>query len=456
MRNTQKITNKKPNQDAMKTMKMNSSILATIMLVFWMLPAIVMACVEIPDPLEISVSGATASPSEDNYYVLQIPKEGEGPVTVTITGSGEVPCPSKCVCDHDSTLKIDPEADGGLVYTFSHSVGDQDEEKIEWEVDHNTTPGEYKFKLESIHQDFKDCPVDYFFGSEWESNDQASDEVTIVAVIIEIEVPDDANSFFIREGEDSDTFEAKILPESLDGIATDYQWSAKWPSGVGHDPGVNFDKDDEKNTKIIKAQWYADPDREYLFEVGLLAEYEIKVSAKIYGVEISSGEDDNWVWVNVVDTGTVDPWPFTLGIGTVIITEGSDGLFYVTGQGNFRRESLSAVNDTPLDSDFYDKVQAHEEHHVEQFANIEPWASMWNVDDFYSNTLQSLPGQISENAMEAEVEQAYENWVAQEEIDFFDNQCEMEWQAFQAGNAVNPQYRNWRQADVPPNYNCVF
>lgn len=56
----------------MKTMKINSSILAAIMLVFWMMPGMVMACVEISDPLEISVSGATASPSEGNYYVLHM------------------------------------------------------------------------------------------------------------------------------------------------------------------------------------------------------------------------------------------------------------------------------------------------------------------------------------------------------------------------------------------------
>jgi len=153
------------------------------------LQATTIACEETPGQITISVSGAQAA-NEQNYYVVEIPEQGQ--TTVTITGSGQAPCPTdadKCTCQHN-TDKLTPEKDGDLKFTFSPmGAGNQDTNngpKVTWNVSSSTSPGEYKFKVTKIEQAYKDCPQGWSGGVNAKSNTLASDEITIIAFKIDL------------------------------------------------------------------------------------------------------------------------------------------------------------------------------------------------------------------------------------------------------------------------------
>jgi len=144
------------------------------------------ACQENPGKPTISVSGAQAGNA--NYYAVELPKTGT--VSVTISASGDTPCPTggeKCKCN-DQTK--DPEADGSPVYTFSKTVGNQDPADgptVKWDVTSSSSPGEYKFKVTKIDQKYKACAQGWTGGVSSKSNTQASDEVTVLVYKLETE-----------------------------------------------------------------------------------------------------------------------------------------------------------------------------------------------------------------------------------------------------------------------------
>ena len=146
-----------------------------------------LACEQNPGKISISVSGAQAA-SDQNYYVVEIPEQGK--TNVTITGSGQTPCPTdqeKCKCGNESAA---PETDGDPKYTFTKAVGEQDPTDgptVKWEVDSSTSPGEYKFKVTKIQQAYKACPQGLTGGVSFKSNNQESVEVKILAYKIETE-----------------------------------------------------------------------------------------------------------------------------------------------------------------------------------------------------------------------------------------------------------------------------
>ncbi len=167
---------------------MNTASLLLVSLALGLATAI--ACEETPRPISISVSGAQPG-NEQNYYVVEIPDQGT--TTVTVTGSGQTPCPTdeeKCRCQHN-TDKLTPEEDGDPKFTFSpKGAGTQDPNNgpsVVWEVDSSTSPGEYKFKVTKIEQAYKACPQGWNGGIASKSNTQESEEVTILAYKIETE-----------------------------------------------------------------------------------------------------------------------------------------------------------------------------------------------------------------------------------------------------------------------------
>lgn len=278
----------------------------------------------------------------------------------------------------------------------------------------------------------------------------ASVEATVKIILPKVTVTGPGSTI---EGTDSAEFEATIEPTGLTISA--YSWSATWPNGVGNAPVANFEKPNEKKSKIEKARWFADPDSRWMFEVSDLATYQIKCVVTISGKGFES-EDKPWE-VQVNDSGTVTPWPIYSGENSIAITENSsDNKWYVTGKGMFTRHGLAVVNNCPADSQFHAQVQEHEEHHVAQFASIAPWKDMWDVDSFYTSDLATLPGMATKALQEAAVTAKLNAWLLQNNQDYQNKQCDMEWDAFQIEYTVAPAYREWRKTDVSAQYGCTF
>jgi hypothetical protein len=204
---------------------MNRASLLLVSLAFGLATAI--ACEETPGPISISVSGAQAGDTQ-NYYVVEIPDQGK--TTVTVTGSGQTPCPTdeeKCSCQHN-TDKLTPEEDGDPKFTFSpKGAGTQDPNNgpsVVWEVDSSTSPGEYKFKVTKIEQAYKACPQGWSGGIASKSNTQESEEVTILVAKVELEI---INSLTLLEGWG---LKAKVHPSN--NVATNFKFEVRRKNGT--------------------------------------------------------------------------------------------------------------------------------------------------------------------------------------------------------------------------------
>lgn len=335
----------------------------------------VRACEDAPEKLTISVGSAEES-SSSNIYIVEIPKEGEDAITVTVTGGGDLPCPEDCVCGTDI---VAPAEDGDPSYVFTHSVGSQDGNKIEWVVDSSTSPGEYKFKLNEITQNYKSCTDGYTGGSESESNSQESDEVTIIALSFKF------SSSCPSETEDggSADFELEVSPDSL---SPEYAWTFEVPSGAGNNPNVNFTPNDQKLTSVAVAHWFADPgseDKPPLVKDQGITPYTLKATLSYLGVSVEVEHE----WTVFL--------PNPLGETKSARIEGtpsyqknpSTGKWEITGVGTLHRFA-PAESDITIhvnsNSQWHAKTQAHEEHHVEQWSNIPPWKDYYDVAYFYS------------------------------------------------------------------------
>jgi hypothetical protein len=141
------------------------------------------------DQLGIDVGGA-GSEVEEDYFVVILPEEGGGSITVTISGSGNVDPPEsgycKQYCPDGETIKAttDAGADGDLRYTFDYSAGEQYPEtgsSITWTISASTEPGEYTFQLTKVEQDYK-CPDDYGGETLTKDNTNASKRKTVQVV----------------------------------------------------------------------------------------------------------------------------------------------------------------------------------------------------------------------------------------------------------------------------------
>lgn len=225
----------------------------------------VRACEASPEKptIEVSGTGVQASNQQD-YYIVEIPEQGE--IEVQIEGKGQTPCPTneeKCKCEDK---KQDPKKKGEPKFTFTHpSEATQKPTNgtmIKWKVNSSTTPGEYKFTLIKIEQEYEGCPEGWTGGVESKSNIQGA-EVTILAIKVQ------CVDFNFANGQHA--LKVCLLPDSLVGnlnisLKTDQItgeiFNDNQSGGDSVRPELNFNKmpnltnnDNAANLQEVIAKW---------------------------------------------------------------------------------------------------------------------------------------------------------------------------------------------------------
>lgn len=247
------------------------------------------ACEDNPAKISIAVVGAQAG-TDQNYYVVEIPETGEPKTTVEITGSGKTPCPTdaeKCTCQHNSD-KVTPETDGNPKFTFSKTVGNQDPTdgpKVKWDVDSSTAPGEYKFKVTEIKQTYKNCPQGWSGGIPSKSNTQESDEVTVLAVKIDMQFANQS----VCDGEEI-AVTLNVLPNNVSNSLANGSFTCQKPGG-----GSQFDNPSSQGSKMVSAatdmtKWKIDNARWYSTQAdhcNVTSDYEVVGTIDVKGVAIN-------------------------------------------------------------------------------------------------------------------------------------------------------------------------
>ncbi|HYO06719.1 MAG TPA: hypothetical protein VER14_07030, partial [Phototrophicaceae bacterium] len=162
---------------------------------------------------------------------------------------------------------------------------------------------------------------------------------------------------------DGDTVEFSVTVQN--GTPTGYLWSFE-PTSGGNNPQVNFTAPTAATTQA-KAHWFAKPDSPC--SASLSSTYTIKVKVTFQGGGSKTKEAPFTVNVHRLWGGKVNP-PLTLApAGTLDITFNSKrGLWIVVGPGRLKRvPSPIDFRNTPTTTQFYDKIEKHEQVHVEQY-----------------------------------------------------------------------------------------
>jgi hypothetical protein len=396
----------------------------------------------------IEVYGAIKS-SVENHYILFYNDRDLVDHDIIIKGFAHSEyCEESC----ESREKI-----GEAIYIFEKDAGTQVSDRILWNITNETEIKDYKFKVKSITQNYKDCPPDTGISSVV-SNE--SPEITISIIKIAIQVPNWHNA--IMEGRDSGDFEVILTPAQPSAT---YSWRATWPEDAGNDPSVTFNAPNSRIAKIKKARWYAKPDSQWAAISSEPSWYQIHADVKIHGVSITastSGEEDigDAVQVFVADSDAVVLWKHYLDDDTIEV--GQVGLYWkVIDKGNFRRHMVSSSDinygGLPGTSEFYNIVKAHELVHVDQINNQIPWVEMWDVDAFYTNKLANPAFMVgSEAGLWAAIYGMIMVWN-RDNMDVWNSYtCEREWAAFEAEYSISPFYRKMRKEDIEKTYGCTF
>jgi hypothetical protein len=129
--------------------------------------------------------------------------------------------------------------------------------------------------------------------------------------------------------------------------------------------------------------------------------------------------------------------------------------WYVKDIGTFHRVNAETTFiGPPTTSQFYNKIKAHEDKHLDQF-NTGKYSGLWNANGLYSIRLYKMTSLVSKIDLEATISMA---------IDAEDSRCldvknkdtctVIEPEAYAAGNSADPDFLELDEADWRPKYNC--
>jgi hypothetical protein len=257
------------------------------------------------------------------------------------------------------------------------------------------------------------------------------------------------------ESEDSEPFRAEVIPSGRQAEA--YRWEARAPAGAGILSEVVFESPDAAETRVLRSPWFAFPDSRWVSDTLEESTWDVQVFVTLDGVEHRS-EPHHWT-VEVIASGEVGYFPLHEGAETIEIEQRDDGLWYVTGPGNFRRKTeMDTVHfDTPEGSAFRAKVEAHERHHIRQY--MEPGGRgrrLWDAETFFQDSLLVLPGQPEAWEQRLEVNRRIRSWSRRDVRSYELDTCPTEFEAFEVAYQVEPRYLEWAPDDVAQVYVCSF
>ena len=258
----------------------------------------------------------------------------------------------------------------------------------------------------------------------------ASDTLTVTAVLIEPKT--------VNDGESVD-FEV-LGAES----ATVFSWGWETPSelglnpDVGNNPEVVFSPADSRETTIDNAKWYAYPNRDC--PTGRLAAADKR---SVYTITCTLTFPDGRS-CTVASTLTVNvPWVLAgfLQIGfsgspTIAQNSGTQ-LWEVTGRGTIQR-ILRSQTSVPSSSQFYAKVQAHEQVHYAQ-VNTGLASSYYTLDDLWTNHLRDLTAD-NQADLEILIQWAVDDFIFAENERIRPLLPQLERAAYDVSDVISPQY----------------
>jgi hypothetical protein len=268
--------------------------------------------------------------------------------------------------------------------------------------------------------------------------------------IIRVDIsPSDVNA---TESLNSKEFTATITPVPP-GVTPSYQWltDGAWPPTAGNNPELDYSAPTAQKTIVKKTRWFAKtPSRKQVVD-GCTCIYNINC-------EITVGDqkckDDTPSKLNVdVDLTGQTTRPTFANWNTITVAK-VGAQWVVTGQGTFQRTApVPSVNPEPT-SQFHLKAMTHENKHVTQYTSEAPWKDLFDANKLYTNTLSTLTSMVSEADLRDKIWNAVKSQHDADTTVADNTMCDREKGAFDAMNAVDPDFLELDDIDWKPLYGC--
>ena len=228
---------------------------------------------------------------------------------------------------------------------------------------------------------------------------------------------------------DGTTVTYSITPQ--DGTPTAIQWSFTAPTAAGNNPMVDFSAPTAATTTAL-AHWFALPNDPCTAAAN--ARYEIKAKVTFQNGEVTKSKfiSVNGFW----DPAGVTPEPEVTGFPAIDLNPTS-GVYYVAGVGTLSRNPRNPVYYLPTTNQFYNKVQAHENKHDQQWRTgmlsdiLQPSSFLQVISNFTNTSRPALAQQIIN---------AFQPWKNSQEQIYINRKNAAEIEAYGVSDSVAPMY----------------
>jgi hypothetical protein len=264
------------------------------------------------------------------------------------------------------SVDVGEDSDINLIQpTSKETTGSFDNHEIEFEI---PTDEAGTFEIVVTAEIFEKTDADHG-GDDEDGRNTYTLIANAVLHIIKVEI--DPVNMLVNESEDSNNFSVIITPQ---GLNPTYKWLSgaendAWPEEAGNEPELDYDDEGASSTTVKKTRWFA-PTNNRLYSVdGDIATYKVNCKVTIGGVDFTAKNPSLLnVYVNLVGS-TTRPTFFDQGS---IQVEKINNIWTVKNIGNFKRTPPVPSASVPPDSQFHEKIMAHENKHVNQFTNEFP------------------------------------------------------------------------------------
>lgn len=218
------------------------------------------------------------------------------------------------------------------------------------------------------------------------------------------------------------------------GEPTLYSWSYDYAPGSGNYPNVDF-SDPWSSSTLTDGHWYASPDD--ACSAGRQAQYSITATVEFDHPLLSLYDTTSLnVVLPVIGGATYPPW-----LMPYISTAPVNGLWRVLPESYFVKHDPPVLNAFTSQSQFYEKVVAHEDVHVDQYMP----GGLYHLDeDLYSataarNVIIGLTDATAER-LDNKIEQAFQEWWASQTNLDTQRLVQAEAEGYAASDGIAPQY----------------
>jgi len=258
---------------------------------------------------------------------------------------------------------------------------------------------------------------------------ECGNTVTATVVVIKVEIEGAPQSTY--DGLDTESyFECKVLPTSV--TPSSYSWSAGWYIPASNNPQVSFTLPINSVTRISNAHWYASENDPHGYGAST---YKIYCLANIGGHVFSNAVPAEFRVYFYSPGGWCNP-P-TLGQMSFDAIE-TNGYYEVIDVAEWNRTDAQTVNEYSTNSQFYLKVQGHEQKHKDDYDNGFTGHIFCRKDEFAPMIIGLTNAILA--GLQAMVQEKYEQYYNAEITEMNSVTSNLEERAYAVSDTIPPFY----------------